>query len=47
MAKAQDGAMVVSYTHRQHLPQEIHLIPIAVRGCVELRVIVRLGSIFL
>jgi len=32
MARAQDGGKVVSLTHRPHLPQEIHLVIISVRG---------------
>jgi hypothetical protein len=29
---AQDGGKIVSLTHRQPLPQEIHLVLISVRG---------------
>ena len=32
MTTAQDGGKVVSVTHRPHLPQEIHPVPISVRG---------------
>jgi hypothetical protein len=41
MTTAQDGGKVVSLTHRPHLPQEILLVLISVRGCVDPRVIVR------
>jgi len=36
-----DVGKVVSLTHRPHLPQEIHLVLISVRGCVDSRAIVR------
>jgi len=32
MTTAQDGGKIVSLTHRQPLPQEIHLVLISVRG---------------
>jgi len=38
---AQDGGKVVSLTHRPSLPQEILLVLISVRGCVEPSAIVR------
>ena len=38
---AQDGGKVVSLTHRPPLPQEILLVLISVRGCVDPRAIVR------
>jgi hypothetical protein len=40
MTTAQDGAKVVSLTHRPLYPQEIHLVLISVRGWVDLRAIV-------
>ena len=41
MTTAQDGGKVVSLAHRLPLPQEIHLVLISVRGCVDPRAIVR------
>jgi len=41
MTTAQDGGKVVSLTDRPPLPQEIHLVLISVRGCVDPRTIVR------
>ena len=41
MTTTQDGGKVVSLTHRPPLPQEIHLVLISVRGCVDPRAIVR------
>ena len=38
---AQDGGKVVSLTHRPPLPQEILLVLISVRGCVDPRAKVR------
>jgi hypothetical protein len=32
LTTAQDGGKVVSLTHRPHLPPEILLVPISVRG---------------
>ena len=37
---AQDGSKVISLTHRPLLPQEILLVLISVRGCVDPRAIV-------
>jgi len=39
MTTAQDGGKVVSLTHRPPLPQEIHIVLISVRGCVDPRAI--------
>ena len=41
MTTAQDGGKVVSPTHRPTLPQEMLLVLISVRGCVDPRAIVR------
>jgi hypothetical protein len=41
MTTAQDGGKVVSLTHRPPLPQEMYLVLISVRGCVDPSVIVR------
>ena len=41
MTTAQDGGKIVSLTHRLPLPQEILLVLISVRGCVDPRAIVR------
>jgi hypothetical protein len=41
MTKAWDGGKVVNLTHRPHLPQEILLVLISVRGWVDSRAIVR------
>jgi hypothetical protein len=41
MTAAQDGGKVVSLTHRPPLPQEMLLVLISVRGCVDPRAIVR------
>ena len=41
MTTAQEGGKVVSLKHRPHLPQEILLVLISVRGCVDPRAIVR------
>ena len=41
MTTAQDGGKVVSPTHRLPLPQEIHLVLISVRGCVDPKAIMR------
>ena len=35
MTPAQDGGKVVNLMHRPPLPQEIHLVIISVRGCVD------------
>jgi hypothetical protein len=41
MTTAQDGGKVVSLTHRLPLPQEIHVVLISVRGCVNPRTVER------
>jgi hypothetical protein len=41
MTTAQDGGKIVSLTHRPPLFQEIHLVLVSVRGCVDPRSIVR------
>ena len=41
MTTAQDGGKAVSLTHRPSFPNEIHLVLISVRGCVDPRAIVR------
>jgi hypothetical protein len=41
LTTAQDGGKVVSPTYRPHLPQEIFLVLICVRGWVDRRAIVR------
>jgi hypothetical protein len=41
MTTAQDGAKVVSLTHRSPLPHEMLLVLISVRGLVDLRALVR------
>jgi hypothetical protein len=41
MTTALVGGKVVSLTHRPHLPQEILLVPISVKGRVDPRAIVR------
>jgi hypothetical protein len=41
MTTAQDGGKVVSLKHRPPLPQEIDLVLIYVRGCVDPRAVVR------
>jgi hypothetical protein len=41
LTTAQNGGKVVSLTHRPHLPQEILLVLISVRGCVDLKAKVR------
>jgi len=41
MTTAQDVGKFVSLTHRPPLPQEIYLVFIFVRGCVDPRAIVR------
>ena len=46
MTTAQDGCKVVSLTRRPLLPQEIILILISVRGCVDLRALLRLEGFY-
>jgi len=41
MTTAQDDGKVVSLNHRPPLPQEMFLVLISVRGCVDPRTIVR------
>jgi hypothetical protein len=41
LTTAQDGGEVVSLRHQPHLPQEIFLVLISVRGIVDPRAIVR------
>ena len=45
MTTAQDGGKVVSLTYRSPLPQEIHLVLISARVCVDPRAIVQPGGL--